>query len=98
MSNYHFFRLYFIYISSKIKSSKEGVKLMELWLSIVLIVVALLVGAVVGFFLARAWFKKYLEKNPPMNERMIREMMRQMGRTPSEKQVRQIMASMNQYK
>jgi len=33
-----------------------------------------------------------------MNEKMIREMMRQMGRTPSEKQVRQIMNSMNQYK
>lgn len=30
-----------------------------------------------------------------MNERMVREMMRQMGRTPSERQVRQIMASMN---
>ena len=27
---------------------------------------------------------------------MIRAMMQQMGRTPSEKQVRQIMASMNQ--
>ena len=38
---------------------------------------------------------KYLEKNPPVNEKMVREMMRQMGRTPSEKQVRQVMASMN---
>ena len=41
---------------------------------------------------------KYLEKNPPINEKMIRVMMQQMGRTPSEKQVRQIMASMNQNK
>ncbi len=59
---------------------------------------ALLLGGVLGFFIARTWFKKYLEKNPPVNERMIREMMRQMGRTPSEKQVRQILSSMNQYK
>ncbi|MDI6451990.1 YneF family protein [Mariniplasma sp. M4Ah] len=71
---------------------------MALWLAIVLMVVTLLVGGVLGFFLARRWFKKYLEKNPPVNELMIREMMRQMGRTPSEKQVRQILASMNQYK
>jgi len=69
-----------------------------IWLFIVLLVVAILVGALVGFFLARSWFKRYLEKNPPVNELMIREMMRQMGRTPSEKQVRQILASMNQYK
>ncbi|MCR3905877.1 MAG: YneF family protein [Tenericutes bacterium] len=72
--------------------------MIQLWLAIVLMVVTLLVGGVVGFFLARRWFKKYLEKNPPVNELMIREMMRQMGRTPSEKQVRQILASMNQYK
>ncbi|MBN2300600.1 MAG: YneF family protein [Acholeplasmataceae bacterium] len=71
---------------------------LQVWLFIVLLVVAILLGAVVGFFAARAWFKKYLEKNPPVNELMIREMMKQMGRTPSEKQVRQILASMNQYK
>lgn len=69
------------------------------WWGFVLILVGvLLVGAVVGFLLSRRWFKRYLEKNPPVNEKMIREMMRQMGRTPSEKQVRQILASMNQYK
>ena len=68
------------------------------WVLLLIIIGTLLVGGVVGLFLARAWFKKYLEKNPPVNEKMIREMMRQMGRTPSEKQVRQILASMNQYK
>jgi len=69
------------------------------WYFVLLIGVgALLLGGVLGFFIARTWFKKYLEKNPPVNERMIREMMRQMGRTPSEKQVRQILSSMNQYK
>ncbi|MGE4320384.1 MAG: YneF family protein [Acholeplasmataceae bacterium] len=65
---------------------------------ILLLVGVLLVGGVAGFFGARAWFQRYLKKNPPVNEQMIREMMRQMGRTPSEKQVRQILSSMNQYK
>ena len=68
----------------------------KIWVFVVSLVGLLLVGLVVGFFGARAWFKNYLKKNPPMNEKMVREMMRQMGRTPSEKQVRQIMASMEQ--
>ncbi|HAX03273.1 MAG: hypothetical protein A2Y45_01070 [Tenericutes bacterium GWC2_34_14] len=68
------------------------------WAFVLILVGVLLVGGLVGFILSRGWFKRYLEKNPPVNERMIREMMRQMGRTPSEKQVRQILASMNQYK
>ncbi|MDY0316777.1 MAG: YneF family protein [Acholeplasmataceae bacterium] len=70
----------------------------QIWLFVVSLVGVLLVGGIIGFFLARTWFKKYLKKNPPVNEKMIREMMRQMGRTPSEKQVRQIMASMDQNK
>ena len=69
-----------------------------IWAFILVIVGAILIGAIIGFFLARAWFKRYLEKNPPVNEQMIREMMRQMGRTASEKQVRQILSSMNQHK
>ena len=40
---------------------------------------------------------KYLKENPPINEQMIRVMMGQMGRKPSEKQVRQMMASMNKF-
>jgi len=71
---------------------------MQTWLAIVLIFVALLVGAVVGFFLSRKYFQNYLEKNPPISEAMVRAMMSQMGRTPSEKQVRQVMASMKQAK
>ena len=55
----------------------------------------MLVGAVIGFFVSRVVFKKYLEKNPPINENMIRAMMSQMGRKPSEKQVKQVMAAMN---
>jgi len=65
---------------------------------IALIIGLLLVGGIVGFFLSRYFFQRYLEKNPPINEKMIRAMMQQMGRKPSEKQVRQIMASMNQAK
>lgn len=72
--------------------------MIQWWIGLIIGVVALLIGAVVGFFLARAYFKKYLEKNPPVNENMIRAMMTQMGRTPSEKQVRQVMASMKQAK
>ncbi|MEC9484365.1 MAG: YneF family protein [Candidatus Izemoplasma sp.] len=59
---------------------------------------ALLLGAALGFFLSQRYFKKYLKDNPPVNEKMIRAMMTQMGRKPSEKQVRQVMQSMNQAK
>ncbi len=69
------------------------------WLTPLLVGIGcLLVGGIIGFFVSRHLFTKYLEKNPPVNEKMIRAMMQQMGRTPSEKQVRQIMASMNQAK
>ena len=66
------------------------------WLWFVLIILgAMLVGAIIGFFVSRVVFKKYLEKNPPINENMIRAMMSQMGRKPSEKQVKQVIAAMN---
>ena len=65
-----------------------------LWFSLILVGV-LLVGGVAGFFIARKVFKNYLEKNPPINENMIRAMMTQMGRKPSERQVKQVMAAMN---
>lgn len=67
------------------------------WWSVLLIAIGtLIVGAIAGFFGARYFFKKQLEKNPPINEKMIRVMFKQMGRTPSEKQVREIMKSMKQ--
>ncbi len=71
---------------------------MDLWLEITLPIIALIVGAVVGFYLSQRYFKKYLRENPPVNENMIRAMMMQMGRKPSEKQVRQVMQSMNEAK
>ena len=55
----------------------------------------LLIGGVAGFFLARFLLKREMQKNPPINEKMIRVMFAQMGRTPSEKQIREIMRNMN---
>lgn len=56
-----------------------------------------IVGAIIGFLLARKYMKKYMQKNPPINEQMIKVMMTQMGRTPSQKQVNQMMKTMNKY-
>ncbi|MFA6889917.1 MAG: YneF family protein [Bacilli bacterium] len=75
-----------------------SVTALQTWAFILILVGVLLVGGVAGFFISRHVFTRYLEKNPPVNEKMIRVMMQQMGRTPSEKQVRQIMSSMNQQK
>mgnify|MGYP000168874825 FL=1 len=70
---------------------------MELFLDILKILVGLIEGGVIGFFIARNYMKKYLKKNPPINEQMIKAMMTQMGRTPSQKQVNQMMKSMSKY-
>ena len=61
------------------------------------IVIGLIPGLVLGFLLARMWMKKYLKKNPPINEEMVKIMMSQMGRTPSQKQVNQVMKQMSKY-
>ena len=66
-----------------------------MWSNILWSVIGLIVGLVVGFFGARAFMKKYLKKNPPINEKMIKIMMQQMGRTPSQKQINQMMKAMN---
>lgn len=70
----------------------------KIWVFVLIAIGVLLIGAILGFFISRKVFTKYLEKNPPVNEKMIRVMMQQMGRTPSEKQVRQIMSQMDQAK
>lgn len=62
---------------------------------ILMIVVGLIPGLVIGFIGARIFMKKYLEKNPPINEDMIKMMMSGMGRTPTQKQVNQVMKQMN---
>jgi hypothetical protein len=58
----------------------------------------IILGFIIGFLVARKVISKYLQKNPPVNENMIRAMYRQMGRTPSEKQIREVMRSMEDAK
>ena len=70
---------------------------MQLLIDILKILGGVIVGGIAGFFIARTYMKKYLKNNPPINEQMIRTMMMQMGRTPSQKQVNQVMKSMNKY-
>ena len=65
---------------------------------ILLVLVGLIVGAVLGFLFARKYMEKYLKKNPPINEQMIKIMMSQMGRTPTQKQINQMMKAMNNQK
>ncbi|MCF0217448.1 MAG: YneF family protein [Malacoplasma sp.] len=55
--------------------------------------ISLFVGAVIGYILAGKYFKKQLKENPPITESQIRMMYQQMGRKPSEKQIKQIMAT-----
>ena len=64
---------------------------------ILLVLVGLIVGAVIGFFVSKKLMTKYLKQNPPINEEMIRALMSGMGRTPTQKQVNQMMKNMNKY-
>lgn len=54
---------------------------------------ALVVGGILGYYLAMKSFKKQLKENPPISEEQIRAMYKQMGRTPTEKQVKQVMSA-----
>ncbi|MGB3161188.1 YneF family protein [Carnobacterium sp.] len=67
---------------------------MNTGLAIVLIVVALIAGLVGGFFIAKKYMMDYFKNNPPINEDTLRMLMMQMGQKPSEKKIRQMMASM----
>lgn len=71
---------------------------LEIWQFILIVVLELIVVAIGTFFIVRKIFANQLKKNPPINEKMIRAMMTQMGRTPSEKQVRAVMKSMEDAK
>ena len=64
---------------------------------ILYLLIGMIAGGVIGFFVARNLMKKELKKNPPINEQMIKVMMSQMGRTPSQKQVNQMMKQMNKF-
>lgn len=65
-----------------------------MWHDILMIVVGLIPGLVIGFFGARLFMKRYLAKNPPINEEMVKVMMSGMGRTPTQKQINQVMKQM----
>ena len=71
---------------------------LEIWQFIIIVLLVIIITAVATFFIVRKIFANRLKKNPPSNENMIRAMMTQMGRTPSEKQVRAVMKSMNDAK
>ena len=68
----------------------------EWWHLLIIVLITIVATAIVTFIVVRKLFQRQLKKNPPINEQMIRTMMTQMGRTPSEKQVRSIMRSMNE--
>ncbi|MBR3840542.1 MAG: YneF family protein [Erysipelotrichales bacterium] len=68
------------------------------WQTLLSLIIGLIVGGALGYYFTRKQFEKQLRENPPINEKMIRAMYMQMGRKPSEAQIKQIMASMNQYR
>lgn len=65
------------------------------WAWILILLGILIAGFIIGLIVSRKITSKYLQKNPPINEQMIRVMYKQMGRTPTEKQVRQVMSAVN---
>lgn len=69
----------------------------EMIWDILYVLLGLIVGIIVGFLIARKVMTKELKKNPPINEEMVKIMMSQMGRTPSQKQVNQVMKQMSKY-
>ena len=68
-----------------------------MWNDILMIVIGLVIGLVIGFLVSRKLITKYLKQNPPINEEMIRTLMSGMGRTPTQKQVNQMMKNMQKY-
>ncbi len=69
-----------------------------MWHDILLVAIGLVPGLIIGFFVSKVFMEKYLKKNPPINEQMVKIMMSQMGRTPTQKQVNQVMKAMNNAK
>lgn len=64
---------------------------------ILILLVGIIIGAVIGFFVAKHFMQKYIKDNPPINEDMIKTLMMQMGRKPNQKQINQMMKSMEKY-
>ena len=70
---------------------------MQLFLDILKYLGIFIAGGVAGFFITKHYMQKFIKKNPPINEQMIKAMMMGMGRTPSQKQVNQMMKSMQKF-
>ncbi len=70
---------------------------MDILLDILKYLLVFIAGGVTGFFVAKHFMQKFLKQNPPINEEMIKALMGQMGRTPSQKQVNQMMKQMNKF-
>ena len=68
-----------------------------MWLDILQIALGFIAEGVVGFFVSRKVMMKYMKNNPPINEEMIKTLMSGMGRTPTQKQVNQMMKQMQKY-
>lgn len=68
-----------------------------MWLDILQVFIGIVIGSIIGFFVCRKVMKSYLKKNPPINEEMIKTLMMQMGRKPSQKQINQMMKSMEKF-
>lgn len=64
-----------------------------MWMDILYIAIGLVIGVVIGFFVSKYFTTKYMKDNPPITEDMVKAMMSQMGKTPSQKQVNQVMKS-----
>lgn len=68
------------------------------WAWILILLGVLIVGFLAGAIVIGRFLSKKIQNNPPINENMIRIMYKQMGRTPTEKQVRQVMNAVNSQK
>ncbi|MDO8030072.1 YneF family protein ['Planchonia careya' phytoplasma] len=68
------------------------------WFETISFLLGLIIGILSGALIMFFGFKKYLEKNPPINKKQIKEMFKQMGRSPSEKQLQQIILAMKNKK
>ena len=64
---------------------------------ILYLVGGILIGLISGFLISKKVTQKQLKENPPINEAMIKALMSGMGRTPTQKQVNQMMKQMNKY-
>ena len=62
---------------------------------ILMIIIGLIPGLIIGFFLARFFMQLNAYKKPQITENMIKIMMSSMGRTPTQKQINQVMKQMN---